>query len=145
MAVNQVNLIGRLTRDPELRHLASGSVVTEWGIAVPEKYKRQDGTWCEEAVFVDLVSWGKLAGTVAQYLKKGQRVHITGKLKLDMWVDQRSGQNRQKLKVIATAIEFLEKREGSASQQSQQQSYTDSASQAPQSQAYWGEEDEPPF
>ena len=78
---NRVILCGNLTRDPELRHIPSGTAVTEVGLAVNDKFKKGND-WVDEVSFVDIVFWGKTAEIVCQYLNKGSWVSVSGEPRL---------------------------------------------------------------
>jgi len=113
--LNKVMLIGRLTRDPEVRTFANGGKVAKFGFAMNNRRKNQQtGEWEDEPVFIDVDAfnrgdYGKMADNVEQYLKKGQQVFIEGRLKLDQWTSQ-DGQKRSKLMVVAENFQFLEPR-----------------------------------
>ena len=81
---NRVILIGNLTRDPELRYLASGMAVTDIGLAVNDRRKNANGEWIEETTFVDVTLWGRTAEVASEYLSKGSPVFIEGRLKLGL-------------------------------------------------------------
>ena len=82
---NRVILLGNLTRDPELRYIASGMAVTELGLAVNDRRKNANGEWIEETTFVDVTLWARTAEVASEYLTKGSPVLIEGRLKLDTW------------------------------------------------------------
>lgn len=103
-ALNQVNLIGNLTRDPEVKYLQSGMAVCEIGIAVTEKVKKGE-EWVEETLFADVTVWGRLAEVCGEYLSKGASVYFGGKLKLDQW--EKDGKRFSKLKVSADKMQML--------------------------------------
>jgi len=107
---NRVVLVGNLTRDPELRYLQSGTAVSDIGIAVNDRVKR-DGQWVEEPTFVDITLWGRTAEIANEYLSKGAPVLIEGRLKLDQW-ETNDGQKRSKLKVIGERMQMLGGRSG---------------------------------
>jgi single stranded DNA-binding protein len=100
--VNKVLLTGRLTRDPELRALASGSNVTTFAVATNE-YR---GNGKERAEYHNIVVWDRLAQVCGQYLGKGQQVAIEGRLQTRQWEDDR-GQRHWKTEVVATSVEML--------------------------------------
>jgi len=106
--LNEVRLIGRLTRDPELRSTPNGQSVCKFGLATGRKYKGQDGVLCEETNFVDVSCWGRLAETVNQYMKKGRQIYVGGRLKFESWEDKQTGQKRSKLNVVAENVQFLD-------------------------------------
>lgn len=112
--LNKVFLIGRLTRDPELRYTANGTAVTDLGIAVNRFYQTKDGDRREEVTFLDVTVWNRQAENCCQYLKKGRPVHIEGYLKLDSWEDKTSGEKRSKVKIEAENVQFLDSRGGDA-------------------------------
>jgi single-strand DNA-binding protein len=107
---NRVILVGNLTRDPELRYIPSGMAVSDIGLAVTDRFKRND-QWVEEPVFVDITLWGRTAEIANEYLSKGSPVLIEGRLKLDRW--EKDGQKHSKLKVVAEQLQMLGSRDGS--------------------------------
>lgn len=112
--LNKVMLIGRLTRDPEVRTFANGGKVAKIGFAVNNRRKNQStGQYEDEPVFIDVDAFNwegrKLADLVEQYLHKGNQAYIEGRLNLDQWTDK-EGQKRSKLKVIMSDLQFLEPR-----------------------------------
>ena len=115
--MNKVVLIGNLTRDIELRYTQSGYCVGNAGIAVTRKFKNAQGETVEETCFIDLKFFGRTAEVVNQYLRKGSKLAVEGRLKLEQWQDQ-SGQNRSKHVVEAESIEMLGSNQGGQSNQS---------------------------
>lgn len=108
--LNKVLLIGRLTRDPELRYTTGGTAVAEFGIAVNRRRKQGD-EWGEEVCYVDLTAWSRTAELANQYLAKGRQVFVEGYLKFDQWTSQ-DGQKRSKLSVTVENMQFLDGRGG---------------------------------
>jgi single-strand DNA-binding protein len=106
--LNKVMLIGRLTRDPEVRFLPSGVQVTNLTIAVNRRYKDKSGEWREESYFFDIESYGKLAERVGSQLSKGYQILIEGSLRQDRW-ESSSGEKRSKVKIVADRIALLGK------------------------------------
>ena len=104
--LNKVVLIGRLTRDPELRYIPSGAAVCDITLAITRFYTTPNGEKKEETCFVDVTLWKKQAELCAEYLKKGREVFIEGRLVMDKWETQ-DGQKRSKLKVVALGMQFL--------------------------------------
>lgn len=102
---NKTILVGNLTRDVELRHISSGTAITEIGLAINDKVKKVD-QWIDETTFVDVVLWGRTAEVAAEYLKKGSTVLIEGRLKLESW--EKDGQKRSKLKVVGEKMQMLD-------------------------------------
>jgi single-strand DNA-binding protein len=102
--VNSVVLLGRLTRDAELKYTAGGQAVCKFSIAVNRRKKNGD-QWEDEANFFDIVLWGKQGESLNQYLKKGKMVAVDGELRQDRW--QQDGQNRSKVEVVADFVQLL--------------------------------------
>ena len=107
---NKVMLMGRLTRDPEVRFLANGTAVTNIGLAVNRNWRNQDGQTQEEVTFVDVTAFGKRGEAVGQYLKKGRPSFIEGQLRMEQWDDKLTGPKRSKLAIIMDAFEFIDSR-----------------------------------
>ncbi len=102
---NRVILMGRVTRDIELKYLQSGTAVTEIGVAVNDRRKSQTGEWIEETTFVDVTLWGRTAEIASEYLSKGSPIFIEGRLKLDTW--ETDGQKRSKLRVVGERMQLI--------------------------------------
>lgn len=106
--MNTVYLSGNLTRDPEMRFLPTGTAIAAFGVASNRKWKDQKtGEAKEEVTFVDITAFGKQAEVIGQYFKKGAKILLTGRLKLDQWDDKQSGQKRSKLAVVLESFEFM--------------------------------------
>jgi len=106
-SLNRVMLIGNLTRDPEVRTTPKGVAVADLGLAINRNYTTESGEKREEVTFVDVVVWGKVAQNAGRYLSKGRPIFVEGRLQLDTWQDKESGQNRQRLRVVAERLQFL--------------------------------------
>lgn len=149
VAINTVLLGGHLTRDPQVRFLerAGGEhqAVGNFGLAINRRFKGSDGQMKEEVTFVDIECWGRTAELAGQYLVKGRAVFVEGRLKLDQW-DDKDGQKRQKLKVVADSLQFLDSgnRTGAAGEAASAAPATPSAQRPPRPAAAVGD-DEPPF
>ncbi len=117
--MNSVNLMGRLTKDPELRQTNNGKAVLNFSIAVDARQK--DPTTGERAAyFFDCVAWEKTAELIAQYCCKGNKVGVTGELQSRKWQDN-NGNNRTSIEVIVREIDFLTPKDQQQGQQGQQQ------------------------
>jgi single-strand DNA-binding protein len=109
MDLNKVMIIGRLTRDPELKTIPSGASVCQLGIATNFVYtNQQSGQKVENVEYHNVVLWRKLGEIAAQYLKKGQRVYIEGRLQTRSWDDQQSGKKNYKTEIIADNMIMLD-------------------------------------
>jgi single-strand DNA-binding protein len=102
--------MGNLTRDPELRQTPTGQNVTSFSLALNRSYKDQSGEWQEATDYIDIVCWGPLAERVAQYLSKGRRCLVQGRLQSRSW--EQDGQKRSKVEVLANDVTFLDSRGG---------------------------------
>ena len=101
-SINQVILMGRLTRDPETRTTPSGKTITSFSLAV-DRAGQEDA-----ADFFDVTAWEKLGELVSQYLSKGRRCLVQGRLRQDSWDDKETGKKRSKVEVVATDVTFLD-------------------------------------
>lgn len=101
-SINQVILMGRLTRDPEQRSTSTGKNVVSFSIAV-DRIGQDDS-----ADFFDVTAWEKLGDLVMQYLAKGRRVLVQGRLRQDSWDDKETGKRRSRVEVTATDVTFLD-------------------------------------
>ena len=106
MNINKVFIAGRLTRDPELRYTPNNTAVCEIGLAVNRKYKTPGGETKEETTFVDCTAWGRTAEVINEYVRKGDPLHVEGRIREDKWEDK-DGNNRSKLKVVVESIQLL--------------------------------------
>ena len=104
---NSVVLLGRLTRDPQLRYVNNGAPVCTFSVATNHRYTKADGQKAESVTFVDVDVWRRLAELCSQCLKKGRQVLVTGMLKQDRWTDAKTQQPRSKLKVVAREVKFI--------------------------------------
>jgi single-strand DNA-binding protein len=110
-SLNQVTLMGNLTRDPDLRETPTGQKVTSFSLALNRSYKDSNGEWQEATDYVDIVCWGPLAERVDQYLSKGRRCLVQGRLQSRNW--EQDGQKRSKVEVLANDVTFLDSRTNS--------------------------------
>src|ERR1044072_3419238 len=94
---NQVILLGNLTRDPELRQIPSGQSVCSFSLALNRAYKDANGEWQEATDFIDVVAWAQLGERVSQYLTKGRRCLVQGRLQSRSW--EQDGQKRSTVAV----------------------------------------------
>lgn len=106
--LNEVNLMGNLTRDVELKYTQGGMAIADVGIAINRKWRDQKTNELrEEVTFVNVTFFGKQAETLRQYTAKGDPLYVKGRLKLDSWDDKGSGKKQYRLKVIGEMFQFL--------------------------------------
>lgn len=117
--MNKVILIGNLTKNIDLKYLTTGVAVGESSIAINQVYKKQDGTKVQDTCFIDIVMYGRSAEISNQYLKKGSKLCIEGKLNFQQWSDQ-NGNKRSKHIVSVEKVEFLDTKSDDNVQQATQ-------------------------
>lgn len=113
---NSVVIVGRLTRDPQLRYAPSGAPVCSFSVATSRKYTKEDGQKAEATTFVDIDVWKRTAEICSQFLKKGREVLVMGSLRQSRWTDPKTQQPRSKLKIIAQQVQFLGPRKDGSSE-----------------------------
>ena len=107
--MNNVNIIGTMTRSIDLKYLTTGTPVGSFAIAVNQDYKKQDGTKVEKTSFFDVKVIGKQSEIINQYFSKGSRIGITGELEQETWQDNQ-GQNRSKVVIKLEQFSFIDKK-----------------------------------
>jgi len=105
-SVNQCNFVGRCGKDPETRFTASGMQVTNVSIACSEKFKNKSGTMEEKTEWISLVFWGKLAEVVAEWVKKGQEIYVSGRMQTEKYTDK-DGHDRYTTKINCDKMQML--------------------------------------
>lgn len=115
--VNHVILIGRLTRDAELKYTSGGMAVCKFAIAVNKRRKNGD-QWVDEANFFDIVLWGRSGESLNQYLVKGKQIAVEGELHQNRW--EQDGQARSKIEIMANNVQLLGGNQGGQGGQSGQ-------------------------
>jgi single-strand DNA-binding protein len=106
--INTVFLMGNLTRDPELRYTPNGQAVANFAIATNRRWNDSSGEQQSAVEYTDIVVWGKMAENVSNYMKKGRRIHVTGRLQTRSWEAQ-DGSKRSKTEVVASDVIFLDR------------------------------------
>jgi single-strand DNA-binding protein len=150
--LNHVVVAGRLTRDPQVKVLASDKAVAEFGLAINRRWKGADGEYKEESTFLEVEAWARTAELVGQYLAKGSPVYVEGRLRLDNWQDK-DGHRRTRVKIVAETVQFLAGRKDGAAPDPAGEAAPTAArpprAQAPAAVAYEAEaeaaKDAPPF
>ena len=106
-SVNKVILIGNLGKDPEVKYTPQGTPVAKLTIATNESYKDKDGQWQEKTEWHNVVLWTRLAEIAGEYLKKGSKVYIEGRLQTRSWDDKQTNQKRYMTEVVANTMVLL--------------------------------------
>jgi len=107
--INHVTIVGRLTRDPELRHLPSGNPVLQMGVAVNGRQKDAAGNWTDKPNFFDVKVFGNQGEMLANHLSKGRRIGVDGRLDWSSW-EAPDGTKRSKVEIVAFTVQFLDSR-----------------------------------
>jgi len=107
-ALNRVQLIGRLGRDPEVRHTPTGKKVTSFSLAVDRRWRSSEGEIKDATDWFQIVAWGRLGEICSQYLSKGRLVYVEGRLQTDRYEHQ--GETRYFTRVIASQMQMLERK-----------------------------------
>ncbi|MBI4811033.1 MAG: single-stranded DNA-binding protein [Ignavibacteriales bacterium] len=107
-SLNKVLLIGHLGKDPELSYTASGVAVAKFSVATNERWKDQDGNTQERTEWHNIVAWRKLAEICGQYIKKGSKIYLEGRLQTRSWDDKNTGVKRYMTEIIADDLIMLD-------------------------------------
>jgi single-strand DNA-binding protein len=106
-SVNKAILVGNVGKDPEVKYSANGVPVAKFSIATNEKYKDRGGEWQERTEWHNVVVWQKLAEIVGEYVKKGAKLYIEGKLRTSSWEDRQSGEKKYRTEIEARELVLL--------------------------------------
>mgnify|MGYP001611754730 CR=1 FL=1 len=109
MDLNKAMIIGNVTRDPETRTTPSGQTVANFSVATNLVWKDQSGARQEKAEFHNVVAWRRLAETIAQYVKKGSRIYVEGRIQTRSWDDQATNTKRYRTEIIADSMIMLDR------------------------------------
>ena len=142
--VNKVTLIGNLGSDPEIRYTQSGDQVATFNIATTERWKGQDGQVQESTEWHKIVAWSRLAEICGEYLHKGSKVYIEGKIQTRKWQDK-DGNDRYTTEIIAREMKMLSPRGGESAGASTGSSYGESSFPEPPPRMMGGTGDDVPF
>jgi single-strand DNA-binding protein len=106
-SVNKVILIGNLGKDPEVKHTPQGTAVAKIALATNERFKDKDGQWQDRTEWHNVVLWARLAEIAGEYLKKGGKVYIEGRLQTRSWDDKQTNQKKWMTEVVASDLVLL--------------------------------------
>jgi single-strand DNA-binding protein len=113
-SVNKVTLLGNVGKDPEIRSSASGVMVANFTLATSDRFQDQQGNWQDRTEWHNLVAFKRTAEIVRDYVKKGSKLYIEGKLQTRSWDDKESGQKRYKVEILVNELVLLSGREEGA-------------------------------
>src|SRR5713101_8931670 len=110
-SINKVILVGNVGADPEVKYTPSGVPVGKFSIATNERFKNKSGEWQDRTEWHNIVAWQRLAEIVGEYVSKGSKVYIEGKLQTPSWEDRRSGEKKSRTEAVARDLVLLGLRE----------------------------------
>ena len=134
--INKAIIVGNLGADPEIRHTQSGTQVTNFNVATTERYKNKDGEQVDETEWHRIVAWQRLAEICGEYLTKGSKVYIEGKIQTRKWQDK-DGNDRYTTEIVAREMKMLDSKGGNRESQDSRQE--------PEQQPYSSMGDDVPF
>lgn len=106
-SVNKVILLGNLGKDPEVKFTPSGLPVAKFTVATNERYKDKSGEWQDRTEWHSIVAWQRLAEIAGEYLKKGSKVYIEGRIQTSSWEDKQSGEKKYRTEIVANDLVLL--------------------------------------
>lgn len=106
-SVNKVILVGNVGKDPEMKYTPTGTPVAKFSLATNEKYKDRSDEWQERTEWHNIVAWQRLAEIVGEYVKKGAKLYIEGKLQTSSWEDRESGTKKYRTEIVARDLVLL--------------------------------------
>jgi len=112
-SVNKVILVGNVGKDPEVRYSQSGTPVANFSLATNERFKDRSGEWQDRTEWHNIVAWQRLAEIVGEYVVKGSKVYVEGKLQTTSWEDRQSGERKYRTEIVARDLLLLGPRENS--------------------------------
>ena len=116
-SVNKVILVGNVGKDPEVRYSPNGTPVAKFSLATNEKFNDRSDQWQERTEWHNIVAWQRLAEIVGEFVAKGSKIYIEGKLQTSCWEDGQSGERKYKTEIIAREIVLLGARANGAKQE----------------------------
>jgi single-strand DNA-binding protein len=103
-SINKVILLGNVGRDPEVRYTPSGAALAKFSLATNERFKDKSGEWQERTEWHNVIAWQRLAEIVGEYVHKGSRLYIEGKLQSSVWEDRNSAEKKHQIEIVARDI-----------------------------------------
>jgi single-strand DNA-binding protein len=110
-SVNKVILVGNVGKDPEVRYSPSGTPVAKFSLATNERFKDRNDEWQERTEWHSIVAWQRLAEIVGEYVSKGSKLYVEGKIQTSSWEDRQSGERKYRTEVVARDLLLLGPRE----------------------------------
>src|SRR5437016_14664602 len=110
-SVNKVILVGNVGKDPEVKYSPSGIPVADFSVATNERFKDRNDEWQERTEWHSIVAWQRLAEIVGEYVAKGSKVYVEGKLQTSTWEDKQSGERKYRTEIVVRDIVLLGSRD----------------------------------
>lgn len=117
-SVNKVILVGNVGKNPEIRYTPSRTPVAKFSLATKENFKDRSDEWQERTEWHNIIAWQRLAEIVGEYVQKGSKLYIEGKLQTSSWEDKQSGERKYRTEIVAREIVLLAPRESNGEQES---------------------------
>lgn len=106
-SVNKVILVGNVGKDPEVKYTPSGAALAKFSVATNERFKGKSGEWQDRTDWHNVLAWQRLAEIVGEYVHKGSKLYIEGKLQSSTWEDRNSGEKKYRTEIVARDIVLL--------------------------------------
>lgn len=106
-SVNKVILVGNIGKDPEVKYTPQGTAVARFSVATSDRYKDKQGEWQDRTEWHSVTAWQRLAEIVGEYVKKGNKIYVEGRLRTDSWEDQKTGEKKYRTEIVANDIVLL--------------------------------------
>jgi single-strand DNA-binding protein len=118
-SLNKVILVGNVGKDPEVKYSTSGTPIANFSLATNERFKDRSGEWQDRTEWHNIVAWQRLAEIVGEYVAKGSKLYVEGKIQTSSWEDRQSGERKYRTEIVARDLLLLSPREnGGGDQQS---------------------------
>jgi len=112
-SVNKVILVGNVGKDPEVKYSTSGTPIAKFSLATNERFKDRNHEWQERTEWHSIVAWQRLAEIVGEYVAKGSKLYVEGKIQTSSWEDRQSGERKYRTEIVARDLLLLDPRENS--------------------------------
>jgi single-strand DNA-binding protein len=119
-SVNKVTLLGNLGQDPDIRYTPNGTALAKFSVATNERFKDKSGEWQDRVEWHNVVAWQRLAEIVGEYVKKGSKVYIEGRLQTSSWQDRNSSETKYRTEVVARDLVLLGNGNGNSGQHAEE-------------------------
>ena len=143
-SVNRVTLLGNVGKDPEMKYSQSGTAIARLSIATEDRYKDKSGDWQTKTEWHSATAFAKTAEIIGEYVKKGNKIYIEGKLQTTSWDDKETGQKKYKTEIVINDLVLLGSRESGGTSSAPQQAKPQPASK-PKDEGWIDDSDSIPF